>query len=185
MVWGAEMTSAGIGSAPPAAPDRPKRKHVRSAQGKLKPGPPRTLMTTEQQAKATTLAAAGWSQERIAKTIGRSRNAVKHYLEKPEAIAEVRDERQELVELYRDKARACVIAIDDEKIGKSSALQLATASGICLDKSLLLDGKPTVNVAVLVEVCDLIRKQDEEESERRQQQYNARRLAEKSSAPCP
>src|SRR5271157_854321 len=168
MVWAAEMTS--IGSAPPAALDRPKRKHVRSAQGKRKPGPPRTLMTTEQQAKATTLAAAGWAQERIAKTIGRSRNAVKHYLDKPEAIAIVRDERQELVEIYRETARACVVAIDDEKIAKSSALQLATASGICLDKSLLLDGKPTVNVAVLVELCTLLRQQDDEESARRQQQ---------------
>src|SRR5271157_307856 len=175
MVWGAQMTS--IGSAPPAALDRPKRKHVRSAQGKRKPGPPRTLMTTEQQAKATTLAAAGWSQNKIAKTIGRSRNAVKHYLEKPEAIAIVRDERQELVGIYREKARDCVVAIDDEKISKSSALQLATASGICLDKSLLLDGKPTVNVAVLLQVVDLIRRQDEADSARRQQQYNARRLA--------
>src|SRR5271157_849349 len=166
MVWGAQMTS--IGSAPPAALDRPKRKHVRSAQGKRKPGPPRTLMTTEQQAKATTLAAAGWSQERIAKATGRSRNAVKHYLDKPEAIAIVRDERQELVEIYRSKARDCVVAIDDEKIGKSSALQLATASGICLDKSLLLDGRPTVNVGVLLQVVDLIRKQDDEESKHRQ-----------------
>src|SRR5271157_6268640 len=166
MVWGAQMTS--IGSAPPAALDRPKRKHVRSAQGKRKPGPPRTLMTTEQQAKATTLAAAGWARERIAKTIGRSRNAVKHYLDKPEAIAIVRDERQELVELYRSKARDCVVAIDAEKIAKSSALQLATASGICLDKSLLLDGRPTVNVGVLLQVVDLIRKQDDEESKHRQ-----------------
>src|SRR5271157_3202833 len=168
MVWAAEMTSAGIGSAPPAAPDSPKRKHVRSAQGKRKPGPPRTLMTTEQQAKATTLAAAGWSQERIAKATGRSRHAVKHYLEKPEVIAEVRDERQELVEIYRSKARDCVVAIDAEKIAKSSALQLATASGICLDKSLLLDGRPTVNVGVLLQVVDLIRKQDDEESKHRQ-----------------
>src|SRR5271157_985193 len=169
MVWGAQMTS--IGSAPPAALDRPKRKHVRSAQGKRKPGPPRTLMTTEQQAKATTLAAAGWSQERIAKATGRSRNAVKHYLDKPEAIAIVRDERQELVEIYREKARDCVVAIDDEKIAKSSALQLATASGICLDKSLLLSGQPTsINVVVLMELLDLIQQRRDEESERQHQQ---------------
>src|SRR5271157_3461281 len=178
MVWGAEMTSAGIGSAPPAALDRPKRKHVRSAQGKRKPGPPRTLMTTEQQAKATTLAAAGWSQERIAKATGRSRHAVKRYLDTPEVIAEVRDERQELVEIYRSKARDCVVAIDAEKIAKSSALQLATASGICLDKSLLLDGKPTMAVGVLLQVVDLIQRQDEEDSARRQQQAKVIR------APC-
>src|SRR5271157_4319890 len=176
MVW-AEMTSTGIGSAP-----APRRKHVRAPHSTRAPKEP---LTTEQRQQITTLAAAGWSQNKIAKTIGRSRNAVKHYLDKPEAIAIVRDERQELVEIYRETARACVVAIDDEKIAKSSALQLATASGICLDKSLLLDGKPTVNVAVLLQVCDLIQRQDEKESARRQQQYNARRLAEKSSAPGP
>src|SRR5271157_322888 len=168
MVWATAMSD----TAPIlAAPDRPKRKHVRSAQGKRKPGPPRTLMTTEQQAKATTLAAAGWARERIAKTIGRSRNAVKHYLDKPEAIAIVREERQELVEIYREKARDCVVAIDDEKISKSSALQLATASGICLDKSLLLSGQPTsINVVVLMELLDLIQQRRDEESERQHQQ---------------
>ena len=59
--------------------------------------------------------------------------------------------------LYREKARACVVAIDDEKISKSSALQLATAAGICTDKALLLGGEPTVNVALLLEVTELIR----------------------------
>ena len=51
-------------------------------------------------------------------------------------------ERAELVDIYRDRARACVVAIDDEKIQKASALQLATSSGILLDKSLLFSGKP-------------------------------------------
>src|SRR5271157_887970 len=163
VVWWARMIS--IGSAPPAALDRPKRKHVRAPHSTRAPKEP---LTAEQQQQATTLSAAGWSQNKIAKTIGRSRNAVKHYLEKPEAIAIVRDERQELVEIYREKARDCVVAIDYEKIAKSSALQLATASGICLDKSLLLDGRPTVNVGVLLQVVDLIRKQDDEESKHRQ-----------------
>ena len=59
-------------------------------------------------------------QNKTPKTIGRSRTAVKHYLDTPEAIAIVRDEKQELAVLYREKARACVVAIDDEKISKSS-----------------------------------------------------------------
>src|SRR5271157_4691822 len=166
VVWWARMIS--IGSAPPAALDRPKRKHVRAPHSTRAPKEP---LTAEQQQQATTLSAAGWSQNKIAKTIGRSRNAVKHYLDKPEAIAIVRDERQELVEIYREKARDCVVAIDDEKIAKSSALQLATASGICLDKSLLLSGQPTsINVVVLMELLDLIQQRRDEESERQHQQ---------------
>lgn len=146
----------------------PKRNHNRSPHSTHKGGEP---LTTEQRQQATTLAAAGWSQTKIAKTIGRSRNAVKHYLEKPEAIAEVRDERQELVEIYRDKARACAVAITDEKIRASSALQLATSSGILLDKSLLLSGQPTrIDVVVLLEVCELLRQQHDAESERQRQQ---------------
>ena len=140
-------------------------------------GKPKEPLTTEQQQQATGLAAAGWSQTKVAKTIGRSRNAVKHYLEKPEAIAEVRDERQELVELYRQKARACVTAIDDEKIKKSSALQLATAAGICTDKALLLGGQPTVNVAVLVDLIGLIRQDRDAEDERQWQEDHALLLA--------
>ena len=156
----------------PAAPDRPKpRKHERAEMS----GKPKEPLTTEQQKQATTLSAAGWSQTKISKTIGRSRSAVKRYLEKPEAIAIVRDERAELGELYRQKARACVVAIDDEKINKSSALQLATAAGICTDKALLLAGEPTsMNVVALMEVLHVIRHRDQEESERQYQQAKAR-----------
>ena len=128
-------------------------------------------MTTEQQQQSVTLAAAGWSQERIAKATGRSRNSIKRHLDDREVMDMVRDERTEMVELYRDRARACALAITDEKIQKSSALQLATASGILLDKGLLLSGQPTsINVVALMEVCDLLRQQGQRESEQRQQQ---------------
>jgi hypothetical protein len=151
--------------APPA-----KRNHNRSATS----GKPKEPLTTEQQAQATTLAAAGYSPNKISKTIGKSRHVVTRHLDKPEVIAAMRDERAELVEIYRNAARACVVAIDDEKIAKSSALQLATASGICLDKSLLLSGQPTsINVVALMDVADLIRQQDNAESKRQHQQAQA------------
>jgi hypothetical protein len=95
-------------------------------------------------------------------------------LDTPEAIAQVRDERTELVELYREKARDCVAAIDDDKIAKANVLQLATSSGILLDKSLLLSGKPTQNVAVIVQVLDVLRVRNDEEIERQHQQAQAK-----------
>ena len=153
-----------------------KRKHVRAApdRPKQKPGPPRVAMTVEEQQQVTTMVAAGWAPSRVAKAIGRSRNIVAHHLEKPETMTEVHNERANLVEIYQDRARECVIAIDADKIARSSALQLATASGICLDKSLLLSGQPTsINVVALMEVLEVIREQGDEESERQHQQRKA------------
>ena len=176
MAWHDTITgTSSVASTVPVARSEgtvlPPAKRPHNAQGKRKPGPPRALMTTEQQQQSVTLAAAGWSQERIAKATGRSRNSIKRHLDDREVMDMVRDERTEMVELYRDRARACALAITDEKIQKSSALQLATASGILLDKGLLLSGQPTsINVVALMEVCDLLRQQGQRESEQRQQQ---------------
>ena len=120
------------------------------------------------------MCAAGHSSNKIAQATGRNRAAIKRYLDTPEAIAEVEDERAELVDIYRDRARACVVAIDDEKIQKASALQLATSSGILLDKSLLLSGKPTQNVAVIVQMLDILRVRNDEEIERQHQEAKAK-----------
>src|SRR6516225_12261129 len=130
-------------------------------------------LTNEEKQQITTLSADGWPGYRIAKHLSRSPHTIRRYLNQPEVMAEVRDEKQELAVLYREKARACVTAIDADKISKSSALQLATAAGICTDKALLLAGKPTVNVAVLLEVAELIRQREDAEEERQHQQAKA------------
>lgn len=164
----AQAQGTGTVTVEPVPVPVPKRKHVRGETGR-KPGPPKVPLTTEQKEQATVMCAAGHSSNKIAQATGRNRTTIKRYLETPEAIAEVQDERQELVDLYRDRARACVVAIDDEKIQKASALQLATSSGILLDKSLLLSGKPTVNVAVMMEVVELIRERRDRGELARQQ----------------
>lgn len=151
----------------------PKRNHNLPAD-RRKPGPPRTVINTEQGQKAVTLAAAGWSQERIAKATGRSRESIKRHLDKPEVMDMVSNEREEMIEIYRDRSRACAVAITDEKISKASALQLATASGILLDKSLLLSGQPTsIHVTALVDVLDVLRVRRDEEDERQWQEAHA------------
>ena len=141
-------------------------------------GKPKEPLTVEQKQQAIIMGAAGHSCNKISQAIGKDRVAIKRHLETPEAIAEVQDERAELVDIYRDRARACVVAIDDEKIQKASALQLATSSGILLDKSLLLSGKPTQNVAVIVEVLDVLVQRRDEEEERQYQEAHSRLLAE-------
>src|SRR5271165_4336580 len=96
----AQGTSIGAGTVLPPTPTGtstgsapvPKRKHVRGATGR-KPGPPKTPLTTEQKQQCIAMSAAGHSQIRVAKAVGRSPQAIKRYLGTDEAIAEVRDER--------------------------------------------------------------------------------------------
>lgn len=135
-------------------------------------------LSTEEKQQITTLSADGWPAYRIAKHMNRSSHTVRRYLNQPEVMAIVRNEKQELAVLYRKKARACVTAIDKDKISKSSALQLATAAGICTDKALLLAGQPTsINVVALIDVLDVLRERRDEESERQHQQAKAELLS--------
>jgi hypothetical protein len=158
------------GTGTPVAPV-PKRNHNRNAVSTRQGGQP---LSTQERQQIIAMAADGVSQWRIAKAVGRSRNMVKNVLAEPETQLAVTDEKAELSELYRTKAHDCVVGITDEKIAKSSALQLATASAICLDKSLLLRGQPTsIHVTALVSVLDSLRMRDDEEIERQHQQAKA------------
>jgi hypothetical protein len=105
------------------------------------------------------MAAGGLSQNKIAKTIGRSRHMVKNALAEPEMKLAIQDEKAELSVLYKDKARAVLMSIDAETIAKGNLLQKATSTAILLDKSLLLSGDafPIVSVNILLDVVDAMR----------------------------
>lgn len=122
-------------------------------------GRPKFPPTTEERAKITTLAAAGMSQNKIAKTIGRARSMVKNVLAEPEIQRSVKDEKSVLAAIYRDKARTIVESISSEDIDSASLQQKAVSTGILLDKSLLLSGDATsnLNVQVLLDVAAAIR----------------------------
>ena len=161
----------GIVLPPPAPVDKPRpRKHERKPGSTCKGG---ELLSTEEKQQITTFSAAGWPPFRIAKHMNRNRHTIKKYLDTPEAVTVVREERAELVEIYREKARDILVSIDAETINKANLLQRATSSGIFLDKSLLLQGRPTQNVAIIVEVLDVLRVRNDEEIERQHQQAKA------------
>jgi hypothetical protein len=125
-------------------------------------------LTTAEQAQATTLCAYGWSTNRIALRLHRSRHTIKKYLESPDVKAEVRDEKAELAELCKEKARAIIVSIDDADIAKANLLQKATASAILLDKSLLLAGEAIgINVTVLLDAVQAIREKRDGQVETR------------------
>jgi hypothetical protein len=121
-------------------------------------GKAKTPLTTEEQAQITTMAAGGVSQNRIAKTIGRSRHMVKNTLAEPEVIQAVELEKAELAELYRDKARAVLVSINDADIEKASLQQKSVSTGILLDKALLLsEGPPVFDVHILLDIAAMVR----------------------------
>ena len=151
----------------------PKRNHNRRPQSTCKG---RLPLTTAQKQEAVVLAAAGYAPSRVAKTMGKSRLMVKRHLEVPETIVKVEDERAEMVQLCRDKARACVVGIDDEKISKANVLQLSTSAGILIDKAALMSGQPTsIHVHALVDVLDAISELRERRNEEDEREYRAAR----------
>ena len=122
-----------------------------------KPGPPKHPATTQERQQIITGAAAGLSENRISKQIGRSRKLVHDIVGEPEVQRQIVDERAELSQLFRQKSREIVASIDAVDIAKASLQQKAVSSGILLDKSLLLAGEPTQNVALLVDLAAAVR----------------------------
>jgi len=149
-----------------------------------KPGPPKYPASTQERQQIITGAAAGLSENRISQQIGRSRKLVHDVLQQPETQLAITDERAELAELYKEKARKIVDSISPEDIAKSSLQQKAVSSGILLDKSLLLAGEPTQNlsVRVLVDLAAEFRAHRREEGLRRVEEY---RVAHGLPAPPP
>lgn len=151
---------------------------------------PKEPLTTEQETQITTLAAGGWSVNKISKHIGRSRHMVKNHLAKPEVKKTVQDEKAELATIYRDKARMVAVSIDAEDIDKASLQQKAISSGVLLDKSLLLSGDPTINlnIGVFVDAVEKIKLRDKEEQERNWKVAHARIIPDAKDcrvANCP
>jgi len=126
---------------------------------KAKPkGKPKTPPTAEERQQVTTMAAAGLSQAAIARNLDRSRHMVRNVLAQPEVQRNIQDEKAELAQLYREKARTIVESISSADIAGASLQQKAVSTGILLDKSLLLSGDPTsINVSVLMDVVDAMR----------------------------
>ncbi len=132
-------------------------------------------LTTEEQERAKILHAEGRTFNHIAGALGRSPHTVRKYLIAPEIAEEVRDEKKELADLYQAMAKKSLEHITTADLEKSSALQKATVSGICLDKSLALRGEgPGINVNILIEVLDAIREARDGEDEA---EYQKRHVA--------
>ncbi len=126
-------------------------------------------MSEREQAKVELLTAQGAGPTAIGEILGRHHITVERHLANPDTQERVYNDKNKMAELYREKAHACITAIDDDKLAKSSALQLATAAGICTDKALMLTGDtPPIRVEILLAGVQAIKDQRADDARRRE-----------------
>ena len=82
---------------------------------------------------------------------------------RPDVADEVVVQKRELVELYEELNRKVLESVTEKDIQSATLLQKATTSGIFTDKMRLLRDESTsnLNVQVLLEVAELIRRRDQ------------------------
>jgi len=118
---------------------------------------PKYNRSNEIKILALTLYSTGYSMQQIADTCNVSKASVHSWIHNCEnlldndSLFEVSDQLKENLskKLYINANKSFVSAMDDNKIEKSSTLQLVTAGSIMIDKARLLDGQSTENVAHL------------------------------------
>lgn len=111
-----------------------------------------TRLSTEEKKEIAMLRAQGGSYHSIGKAINRSEHTVKKALGDPEVKEDVRTNQARLADKYAALAERIADAVTDDDIKKASLQQMATASGIFIDKSRLLSGQSTENTGVLVKL---------------------------------
>jgi hypothetical protein len=117
-------------------------------------------------AKAKTLAAMGHSYRQIGRELGKSDHTIKRALTaSPEVVAEVETMRKDLGGIFDDLAKRMASSITDEDINKLNAYQRTVSAAIATDKAQLLKGRPTMNVALLIEVLEHLRDERDRKEE--------------------
>lgn len=96
------------------------------------------------------LAAHGATVTKISKQTGLHHTSIKRALQEPSVIATREQIEKELSEMFMDTSRRAIQAISDEKLDKSNARDLGILAGVCLDKSRLITGQSTQNIAQLM-----------------------------------
>jgi IS30 family transposase len=137
-------------------------------------------LTTTELGKVKVLAGLGYSYRRIAKEIGKSDHTVKRALKSPEMRAQVETIKKDLGDIFKDLAHRMVESITDADITKLNAYQRTVSAAIATDKSQLLSGQPTMNVALLMEVVELLREKQDQADE-----AYMRKLREQHALPAP
>lgn len=134
-------------------------------------------LTTEEIAKAKTMAAAGYSCRAIGRALSRSDHTIAKLLSTPAVAEEVGAKKEQLADMFERLAIRTIEAVSEGDIKDASLQQKAVSSGIFTDKMRLLRGESSVNIDVnaLLDVAEMLRgerhREDEEQSKRWREEH--------------
>lgn len=102
---------------------------------------------TEEREAIKLQLAAGKSISAVSRNMGRSRDTVSRVKQRHES--DIQEIQARLADKFLDTAERALTHITDEKLQTANARDLGILSGVMVDKSRLLSGESTQNVAVL------------------------------------
>ena len=110
---------------------------------------PKRTMTTEERQRVNILAAQGLTPHAIGHEIGRDRKTVLAHLQKPGVPEQVQNIQDRLANKFEQMSERILDAVCEEDLQKASLQQKAVSAGIMLDKSRLIRGNSTMNIAAV------------------------------------
>jgi hypothetical protein len=106
-------------------------------------------MNQQEKEEAKVMFAGGLTIFQVALKMNRSHHAIRRVVTQPEVQAEIHDIRERLINKYQTAAENCVDKLlEPGTIDKASPRDLATISGIAVDKARLLADQSTQNLAI-------------------------------------
>jgi hypothetical protein len=121
-------------------------------------------LTAPEIAKVKRFASLGYAPRRIAREMSRSAHTIAKVLRSPEAVAEVKALKKDLADLYEQRNYEILESVTKQDIAKANLRDKVVSAAICSDKMRLLrdQSNANVNVSVLFEVLELIRRSDDQ-----------------------
>lgn len=103
--------------------------------------------TVKELGKAKALFALGKTYNQVAKELSRDPKSIKKWLTQPEVAQEIVELKKEVAGLYEDLSQRILESITDETIKEAKLRDRVISAGVCTDKSRLLKGQSTQNIA--------------------------------------
>ena len=114
------------------------------------------------------LAAAGLSHRAISKKLGRDRRTIGRVCARPEMADKIEVAKDKIATLYEGLTERLLVSISEVDIGKINVLQRITGAAIATDKTRLLRGESTANIA-LHEIVEAVERDERERRDRERQ----------------
>ncbi|MCM0083956.1 helix-turn-helix domain-containing protein [Geomonas sp. Red32] len=107
-------------------------------------------LDTKEKHQIAVLAAEGKSPHAIGKVLGRSHNTISKALKTPEVAEQKEDIQARLADKFEAITERILDGVTPVDIEKASLRDKAVAAGVMLDKSRVIRGQSTQNIAVMM-----------------------------------